>query len=43
MVIVYKCESFRISYQEQDEMTKQISSRVPVPIVSHAIMKNVPS
>ena len=42
-MIVYKCESFWISYQEQDEMTKWISSRIPVPIMPHAIMKNVSS
>ena len=43
MRIVYEHESFWVSYQEQDEMTKQISSRVPIPIMPCAIMKNMSS
>ena len=41
--IVYECKHFWISYQEHDEMIKQISSWVPIPIMSCTFVKNVSS
>ena len=41
--IVYESKSFWISTQKHDEVTEQISSRVPVPIVSRTFMKYVSS
>ena len=41
--IVYESESFWISTQKHDEVTEQISSRVPIPIMSHTFMKYVSS
>ena len=40
-LIVCKCESTRIGDQEHSKMTQQISSRVPIPIESSTLMKNV--
>ena len=41
--IVLKSESFRIKSQEHDKMAQRISSRVPVPVKSSALMKYIPS
>ena len=41
--IVYESESFWISTQKHDKVTKWISSRVPIPIVSCTFMKYVSS
>jgi len=39
--IVNKSESSRVSTQKHDKMTKSISSRVPIPVMSHIFMQNV--
>ena len=41
--IVYESESSWIGYQKHDKVTEQISSWVPVPIVTSTFMKDVPS
>ena len=41
--IVSKSKGFRISIQKHDKVAEQISFRVPVPIVSHTFIKNMPS
>ena len=41
--IVNESKGFRISTQKHDEVAEQISSRVPVPIVSCTFMKDMPS
>ena len=43
MRIVYEHESFWVSYQEHDKMTKQVSSRIPIPVMPYALMKNMSS
>ena len=40
-LIVYKCKSIRISSQEHNKMIQCVSSRVPIPIKSLTLMKNV--
>ena len=42
-LIVFKCESIRISNQEHSKMVQRISSRVPVPVESSTLVKNVSS
>ena len=41
--IVYEYESFWVSYQEHDKMTKWVSSRIPIPVIPHALIKNMSS
>ena len=40
-LIVCKCESIRISSQEHNKIIQCISSRVPIPIKSLILMKNI--
>jgi len=40
---VIESESFGVSTQKHDEGTERISSGVPISIVSHTFMKDVPS
>ena len=40
---VIESKSFGVSTQKHDKVTERISSRIPIPIMSHTFMKNVPS
>jgi len=41
ILIVCKCESIRIGNQEHSKMVQRISSRVPIPVESSTLMKNM--
>ena len=41
--IVNKSKSSRVGIQKHDEMTKSVSSRIPIPIMSRIFVQNVSS